>query len=448
MGVAFWDVYDVSAAAAHSALSCTSLSYYQSLRKDQSLDSTKSSRLADKMSSTVPNHDTEIISIDEIMATAQNIDEVRQAVAVAIAKKLFDLVAITEDQMSLEMSLENFGLDSLVAIELKNWFARTLQTAVQTSEILDAPSIAALAGIVAQRAAKHSDEQPGKAQPNGLSQAHASDSVHEVATRLPAYVKLDSLPLNKLESTLELYKTSVRAFCSDVELQKLTNAISELLKADGLGQRLQKRLQDRVDDPEIDNWQLDLYNAHVYLKVREPVSPFQQFYGCHVDSDRQDSQAERAAVISLAAITFKDRLLAGKIQQDYMKEQPLCMDSMKYIFNAYREPRIGVDVVQSQLKGDHLIVLRDGQIFQVDLKAGNERVSYQGLRDAFQSILDASDMVSTEKIATLTADDRDRWAKVIPPMRYESFFRWLLTLLDTRSHQGNEYRQSLSYGSN
>ena len=345
-------------------------------------------------------------SIDEVIATTESLDDLRTAVAKTIAEKFSVLVAVDGSDINLDESLETFGLDSLVAIELKNWFARTLHTTIQTSEILDAPDIVALASIVVQRSKLVQNRQLESPHDHILGYSANSEPQDMVI-----HAKLSPPPLPTLKDTLDLYMNSVSPFLSDAERERVLKVTSELLEPGGLGEKLQQRLEERAKDPKIDNWQFELYNNHVYLNVRAPVNPWQHFYGCHLDSDRQDTQAERAAIISLAALKFKKRLANGVIQRDYLNEDPLCMSSLDFIFNAYREPRSRIDAVRKLPDHDHLVALRNGRVYSIDLKDIDSTTSYSSLRNCFQKILMNTDepMVC---IAALTADERDSWSKV------------------------------------
>ena len=175
--------------------------------------------------------------------------------------------------------------------------------------------------------------------------------------------------------------------------------------------QLQTRLLQRANDPSVDDWQSDLYNAHIYLKCRAPINPFQHFGGGFITNTVQHGQAEQAAIIALAAFQFKQRLEACILEPDYLNEQPLYMSSLKWIFNTSREPRINVDRVQKFAGNDFLVVLRRGHIFKITLKKEGDNVSYTTLKMAFQEILDRASS-NKASVASLTADERNSWAKV------------------------------------
>lgn len=326
--------------------------------------------------------------------------EVHQAFITAIVQRLCTLVALDRESISLDSPLMSYGLDSLTAIELKNWFAQDLNTAIQASEILDAPSIVALATKAASRSklvqtgSNENPEQDSKRGPN-----------HNMNTGL----SLPQLPLPDLSGTLELYYDRARSFLSEDKLEHTGDAVR--LFREGIGLQLQQRLLERTRDPEIDNWEYDLQVSSIYLKAREPIYPYGIFYGSHQLTKIPHGQAERAAVISLATLEFMQRLNDGGLDQDHLNEEPLCMDSLQWLFNTSRKPFIDIDKVSKHTNGDYIVALRRGNLFKVILRQGGANASYEGLRAMFQTVLDTSEE-RRPAVATLTADTRQSWAEL------------------------------------
>ena len=115
--------------------------------------------------------------------------------------------------------------------------------------------------------------------------------------------------------------------------------------------------------------------------------------------------------MSVAAHDFKLQIEQGQVPPDYLREIPLCMESLNWIFNATREPHVGVDQVRKYPGSEFMVVLRRGHIFRVDLFKDDERVTVEALEVVFDEILEQADEHKTLP-ATLTAGDRDGWAKV------------------------------------
>ncbi|MCJ1245405.1 hypothetical protein MMC30_002609 [Trapelia coarctata] len=355
----------------------------------------------------------------QTISDAQSLDEVLHIITEAIAQRLCSLVALDYEKVNVEIPLSDFGLDSLTAIELKNWVAQEFDAAIQASEILDEPSIKALA----TRTASRSTIIQGQCLDVSVDEHTKGYNQHKTDSReiLGGHVGINGLqngnaasilprlPLPDLESTLELYLTSARPFQSEDERKRSSSIALEF--REGFGQQLQRRLTDRTQDPNLENWQCDLQVNSIYLKRRDPVYPYGIFYGSHLVTKIPHTQAERAAIISGAAYKFKQMIAAGDVKQDYLNEEPLCMHSLQWLFGANREPCFGVDKVSRHSASDYLVALRCGHIFKVMLTNDEKDESYNSLLATFEAILNSS-VESLPSIATLTADRRDSWVEL------------------------------------
>lgn len=351
--------------------------------------------------------------VDQLLIKAQGFEEIRGVISAAIAEKIAALMAIEPERIDLEIPLAELGFDSLIAIELKNWIGRTLKAAIQTSEIFDTRSITALTTLIAERSTLVRAENRSCSHVNNFEKKELPDErvSNSWDTQRPLPTRLSSLPLLDLESVLQLYFNAICSFCSKDELAEVEKAVEEFLEPGNVGQMLQNRLLQRVNDPLIDGWQYDLYNAHVYAKCRAPVNPFQHVGFCFKTDIVLHGQAEQAAIISLSAFQFKQRLEASEVEPDYLNEQALCMDSLQWLFNTHREPGIGIDNVRKCPENDYMVVMRHGHFFKVMLKEGRDNVSFATLKDTLQTILDTP-TEDLSSVAALTADERNNWTKV------------------------------------
>ncbi|KAJ6145305.1 hypothetical protein N7470_009200 [Penicillium chermesinum] len=66
----------------------------------------------------------------------------------ALAAKLAQVLVISLDDMDPSVTVSSLGLDSLVAIEIRNWIAREANANVQVLELLSSGSLMALAEII------------------------------------------------------------------------------------------------------------------------------------------------------------------------------------------------------------------------------------------------------------------------------------------------------------
>ena len=357
-------------------------------------------------------------TIKESIIAAGSVTAVEKIINSAISQRLSKLTMLEPDSIDLKTPLLDYGLDSLTAAELKNWIHRELEAPLQASEILDESSISSLSMKVASRSklipnspcgspnvkVVNKDVRPPVAKPDPSQNAPAIDESHQ---KKPPF-GLPGLPLPNLKDTLDLYLRSASPFLSDKEFEITSLAIRAF--QEGHGQKLQKRLLERYQDPRIDNWQHDLQVNAVYLKRRDPVHPYGTFYSSHLLTDPPHSQAERAAVISAAAYEFKQRLDSDEIEQDYLNGEPICMQSLQWLFNTTRQPGLDIDKVCKYPGNNYLVALRRGHIFKIILEEGGRGVSYLNLKRKFEAVLEHS-MECLPSLATLSADKRGSWAK-------------------------------------
>lgn len=346
-----------------------------------------------------------------------DVAQVHEAVIAAITRKLSRLVAFDDLDQKLDASMAELGLDSLISTELRNWISTEFQAATQVLEILDQASIRSLASLVASRSelvqkkveSMSPEQNKIGDEPNLSTEVEKRISTGQKATSWRN--ELPALPLPDLETTLSLYLDSKTTFLSQKELAHTSKVITEFLEGGGFGRELQDRLEARLKHPDIENWLSEPYADKIYLERRDPIHPTGIFYGSHLLSNVPHTQAERAAVLSIAALEFKHSVEAGTVERDHVHGEPVCMESLNWLFNTVREPRISIDKMLRFPGHDHMIALRHGHIFKIPLKSGSDNVSYRRLKTAFEQVL-ASSRDRRPSVATLTADERNSWAKV------------------------------------
>ncbi|KAL8766387.1 MAG: hypothetical protein Q9209_006821 [Squamulea sp. 1 TL-2023] len=355
-----------------------------------------------------------MMQIEQALTVASNHDEKFTAITSALKKQVSSLLATSIDNIDLDSPMESLGLDSLMAVELKTWFAQILQAAIQTSEILDTPNLRSLASTVRKKSRLFgaTQEVQKPADGRGLAERSETKKTPTINRQTPECITPPRPPLIGLESTLQFYLSSIRAFCSEEQFQKTTSAVDRFRKPGGSGSTLQGRLVERAEDPRIDSWLYDLYNAHVYLKQRAPINPWGAFFGAHAPGRFAQSQAERAAIISATTFQFKQRLDAGEVEAELLNGQALCMDSLQWLFNSIREPGASIDTMQKFASHDYLIAMRHGHFFKI-LLTNNRGASNSmaDLAETFQAILDRP-LENSPSIASLTAGHRASWAQI------------------------------------
>ena len=85
------------------------------------------------------------------IATAATFDEAVEIIVRGITKKLTDIFMIAEAEVSPSMALSDYGVDSLVAVELRNMLALRAGSETSIFDIMQSTSITALATMVASK---------------------------------------------------------------------------------------------------------------------------------------------------------------------------------------------------------------------------------------------------------------------------------------------------------
>ncbi|KAJ4177867.1 hypothetical protein NW767_015005 [Fusarium falciforme] len=297
-----------------------------------------------------------------LLAVASNQEEMHKVVVEAIANRIRELVAISGDDLGPGIPLVEFGVDSLVAIELKNWIGRELEASLQTSQILDAPSITSLAAIVVEKSTIAN------------KQAHGSE-VNGVNGDAPNAVGHNGA-------------------------QETGDGSAEAAPSHG------------HKYPTIDNWLFEPANEQVYTGRNYPLSPWGGMPGPDAFSKFPHRQAERAAIVSLSALKLKRNLEAVNMKRTVFGGRPQCTYMHSWLFNTYREPVDGVDRMHKMPANEYIAVLRKGHMFRVDpMDANGEFNPFVKLEAAFQAIIN-KDVGTDTWESILTADDRNSWARV------------------------------------
>lgn len=260
---------------------------------------------------------------EEEIALASTTEDAEQLILIAIREKISSLTAIDSHEVDLDPPIANMGLDSLVATEIKNWITNALQAPVQTSDIMDAPSLRSLAAFVTKssglvKTTSRSKQESNGNEINGETNGDVQPNSSYGEVILPKY------PLQSLETTLEVFLDSVCHLGNAEELQHTHEAIDTFQKPDGIGQRLQARLAKLSGEQGQNDEVVEMYVRNKWLRGRDWRPRLRNFFAT---LPRQDTarwpQVNQAARLSLTAYGYKLALDEGIVKQDYYNEQPL-----------------------------------------------------------------------------------------------------------------------------
>jgi aryl carrier-like protein len=102
-----------------------------------------------------------ISSIEESLAIL-NSEESRQFLMHAIGVRIYEFMLQPAEDVDVTISLESLGVDSLVTIEIRNWWRRNLGIEISVLEILSAGTIEALGELAIQRLRAKVQDKDGK----------------------------------------------------------------------------------------------------------------------------------------------------------------------------------------------------------------------------------------------------------------------------------------------
>lgn len=347
-------------------------------------------------------------AVEGSLADAQNEDEARRIVTTALQRKISSVI-FDYDIPDLHTTVADFGMDSLVIFRVRTWIFQAFRADVEPHEISRARNIIALASLVLERTTStHYRQRNNEDRNRDIERAEPDPGpgTSSKAMRLPRQ------PLPLLADSLQAFLNSVRPFCSDEEYKEIFQATEDFTAPSGMGNVLHNRLVERAEDTQIDNWLADLYLTRRYLSLRKSLVAHQSYFGTHPLGRHAMRPAERAAVVTLAVLHFKRTLESGNLGTQYLSGQAIDPDSYQWLFNACREPCVGIDRIHKYANDDYIVVMRRGQIYKIILDEGTQCISFETLRAVFEKIF-ASGMTTISWLSILTADERNQWAKVI-----------------------------------
>ncbi|KAI0436308.1 polyketide synthase [Xylaria telfairii] len=309
-------------------------------------------------------------------------------------------------------SILELGLDSLVAIELRNWITREFEAPLQSSEIMTDQSIQDLAQKVASRSrvilSDLNTEVSHDTPQSGLSVADKSStsslSLPQTAGLSTGHIvsELPRIPLPPLEEILQLFEESRQAIDSAEERMETSRAVHTFIE--GPGPSLRQQLQNtKIEDI------MNTYERQVYLERREPLPETGPFTFTHPVDAPTHTQAQRAAVLTIAALDFAERLANNELPPDTLHGQPLSTEGRGWLFYATRRPGLGVDHMERHKPNHTVAVLRRGHVFRLTLPVADQSLHLPAVHAAYDEIMKASDE-SVTPVCVLTADNRDSWA--------------------------------------
>lgn len=349
----------------------------------------------------------------ELLATSETMDSARGVLLLALRQKISTYIVIKPELIEDSTPLEDFGLDSLVRIEFRDWILRTFSAKLEGREISNAGSIVELAAMILERTNLLGHL---KSEPNVSVAGHSQTGCEPELDRDERNSANDDRgiprqPLMPLDKTLTEFFSTCRTFCSVGELTQLRSALEIFKSPSGVGPILHGRLAEKAQDPNVHSWLSEFYTERRFLMLRTPLVIGQTYFGTHLLGSITHTQAQRAAIVSLAALDFKHRCESGAHKPHLVGGMPVDPSSYQFLFNTNREPCVGVDKLLQRSRNNDIVVFRRGRAHRLCFDETRETVKFGSLQKAFETIIQET-MEEVHWVGHLTADERNSWSKV------------------------------------
>jgi acyl carrier protein len=93
----------------------------------------------------------QVVSPGAAFRAAKSEEEAASIAAQGVVEKLSEVLTIAVEDVDVARNITSFGLDSLTAIELRNWIAKELRVNLQILELLSSGTINDLAALIVQK---------------------------------------------------------------------------------------------------------------------------------------------------------------------------------------------------------------------------------------------------------------------------------------------------------
>uniref|UniRef100_A0A3P9HZH7 Carnitine O-acetyltransferase n=1 Tax=Oryzias latipes TaxID=8090 RepID=A0A3P9HZH7_ORYLA len=227
---------------------------------------------------------------------------------------------------------------------------------------------------------------------------------------------LPTLPVPPLQQTCERYIAALEPITDVADLQHTKTLVEEFQKAGGIGERLQKGLEQRARRAE--NWLSDWWVQVAYLEYRMPVVVHSSpgLVLPRMTFSDQAGQIRFAAKLIAGVLDFKTMIDNETLPVEYMGGKPLCMNQYYEVLSSCRIPGLKTDSVVNHAKSSppprHITVVHNFQFFELDVYSGDgSPLTVDDLHVQLQRICRASPEPSAEPVGILTTMHRDAWGK-------------------------------------
>jgi len=238
------------------------------------------------------------------------------------------------------------------------------------------------------------------------------------------------LPIPDLDSTLDKYICSLRPLIGPSELAQHLKSVESFREDEG--PLLQEQL---IENDKHEGYPYSYVEKHwddMYLELRSPITVHVNVgysLADDVDSHKPNAQALRVAKFLISTFKFQRKLMSGMCESE--PGGPFCMSQLGRLLGTSRIPTYGRDRLRYTPDAKHIVVLRNGFFFRVDVlnPDGSAILTLEELTRQLQWIIDKTEKSPTTDaeggivasgVGILTMEDRNLWAHHREALKAES----------------------------
>ncbi|NWY26476.1 CLAT acetyltransferase, partial [Pheucticus melanocephalus] len=253
--------------------------------------------------------------------------------------------------------------------------------------------------------------------------------------------EVPKLPVPPLQQTLHMYLQCMKHLVPEEQFKKTKAIVEKFGIAGGLGESLQKMLEERSE--KTINWVFHYWLDDMYLNNRLalPVNSSPAIIFARQHFKDTNDQLRFAANLISGVQDYKALLDTHALPTDFSRGQlsghPLCMKQYYGLFSSYRLPGLTKDTLVAQKSNvmpepEHIIVACNNQFFVLDVVINFRRLS-EG--DLFTQLQKIAKMAENEEemlppIGLLTTDGRTEWAEARMTLMKDSTNRDSLDMIE------------------
>lgn len=183
------------------------------------------------------------------------------------------------------------------------------------------------------------------------------------------------------------------------------------------------------------NYVSDWWEEFVYLRGRGALMVNSNFYGIDaIFQNHSSNQAARAATVTYLLLKFRRSVDRQELKPILVQGLvPLCSWQYERIFNTVRQPGVETDRIVHYKESNHIVVLHKGCYYKVIIYHRKRLLRPCEIQVQMENILksEAVPVEGEELLASLTAGERSRWAKLRQEYFIKGTNRASLTAIET-----------------